>query len=377
LYGSGLNKPLDGLSEELVNHLNTSGATIISIDTPSGLFIESSSLGNAIINAAYTLTFQCYKLGLLLQENAPFIGEVQVLDIGLLPDFLNQIISTAELLDEPKVRKVFKPRSRFAHKGTFGHALMIGGSYGKIGAVVLATKASLHSGAGLTTALVPKCGYEIMQVSAPEAMVIVDEMETHLTKLPDDIEKFTAIGIGPGIGTNPDTQKLLSFIIRRYRKPLVIDADGLNCLALQKDLLQQLAPYSILTPHPKEFDRLFGEHQNDFERISTAKQKAAELKIIILLKGHHTYVALPDSNGYFNSTGNEGMAKGGSGDVLTGIITSLLSQGYSPKDAVLLGAYIHGWAGDFAAQKYSKEAMLPSHTIECLGNVFIQLQEKI
>ena len=376
LYGSGLNKPLEGLSLELVNHINARSATVISIDLPSGLFVDSSSLGNTIIEATYTLTFQCYKPGLLLQENAPFIGEVQVLDIGLLSGYLKQIIASAELLDEVMVRKVFKPRSRFAHKGTFGHALIIGGSYGKIGAVVLAARACLQSGAGLTTTLIPKTGYEIMQISAPEAMVIADDEETYLTKLPDDIERFTAIGIGPGIGTEDKTQKLISFIIRRYRKPIVVDADGLNCLGLQKDLLSQLPPYSILTPHLKEFDRLFGDHKNDFERINTAKHKAAELKIVILLKGHHTFIAYPDGDSYFNSTGNAGMAKGGSGDVLTGIITALLAQRYSPKEAVLFGVYIHGWAADFAALKFSKEAMLPSHIVECLSNVFLELQEK-
>ncbi|HEX8315416.1 MAG TPA: NAD(P)H-hydrate epimerase, partial [Flavisolibacter sp.] len=184
LFGSGLNKPLDGLSAALVNHINVSPATIISIDLPSGLFIDRSSLGNAIIKADYTLTFQCYKPGLLVQENAPFIGQVNVLDIGLLEDFLSVVQNNSLLLDEGMIRKIFRPRQRFAHKGTFGHSLVIGGSYGKMGAVVLATKACMGSGAGLTTALIPTCGYHILQSTAPEAMTLVDTEETHLTTLP-------------------------------------------------------------------------------------------------------------------------------------------------------------------------------------------------
>jgi NAD(P)H-hydrate epimerase len=249
----------------------------------------------------------------------------------------------------------------------------VGGSYGKIGAVVLATRACLHAGAGLTSVLVPRCGYTIVQMAAPEAMVLVDPEEEHLTTLPDEMERFAAIGIGPGMSTRPDTQKMFSFVVRRYKKPLVLDADALNCLAQAPTLLAQLPFRSILTPHPKEFDRLFGEHQSDFDRIATARQRAGELSVIILLKGHHTFIALPSGKGFFNNTGNAGMAKGGSGDVLTGILTSLLAQGYEPEQAVQLGVYIHGWAGDIAARKLSQEAMLPSDVIASLSEVFLAL----
>jgi len=374
LFGSGLNKPLEGLSAELVMHINQSEATIVSIDLPSGLFIGQSSKGNVVIEADYTLTFQCYKLALLVQENAPLIGEVQVLDIGLKEEFLQTIRNAPRLLNEQHIRKIYRPRGRFAHKGTYGHALIVGGSFGKMGAAVLAVKACLHSGAGLTTALIPQCGNSIMQISAPEAMAIIDEKEKYLSNLPDDVERFSAIGIGPGMGTEAETQKLLSFVIRRYTKPVVIDADGLNCLSLNKEWLEQLPSHSILTPHPKEFDRLFGEHNSDFERIEKARFEAQRLNVIIVLKGHHSLIALPDGQCYFNSTGNAGMAKGGSGDVLTGIITSLLAQGYQPVDAALFGVYIHGWAGDIAAKKYSQETMLPSDLIESLSDVFLTLQ---
>ncbi|WP_121355372.1 NAD(P)H-hydrate dehydratase [Flavisolibacter nicotianae] len=374
LFGAGLNKPLSGLSADLVGYLNHVHATVVSIDLPSGLFMDQSSLGNTVIQADYTLTFQCYKTGLLLQENAPFIGEIQVLDIGLHPDYLQQTHSQTELLDEVMIRKIFRPRKRFAHKGSFGHALLVGGSYGKMGALVLATKACLGTGAGLTTAFLPKCGYGIMQTALPEAMTLIDESEDKLTTLPDDIDRFSAIGIGPGMGTAPETASLLSFVLRRYSKPLVIDADGLNCLSQHKGWLTSIPHSSILTPHPKEFDRLFGDHPNDFERMATARQKATELNLIVVLKGHHTLIACPDGQAFFNSTGNAGMAKGGSGDVLTGIISSLLAQGYSPIDAAKLGVYIHGWAGDVAAKRFSKEAMLPSHLVDGLSHVFLLLQ---
>lgn len=373
LFGFGLNKALEGLPAALVHHINASTATVVSIDLPSGLFPDQSSKGNTVINATYTLTFQCYKQALLVQENAPFIGDVHVLDIGLHKDYFPSLENTPLLLDERMIRLLFRLRQRFAHKGTFGHALIVGGSYGKMGAAVLATKACLSAGAGLTTAYIPKCGYEIMQISAPEAMALIDETGTHLATLPADIEKYEAIGIGPGMDTKPETQNLLSFFLRRYGKPLVIDADGLNCLAMNQDWLTHLPPYSILTPHPKEFDRLFGDHSNDFERMEKAVQKAKELTIIIVLKSHHSLIALPDGAPVFNSTGNAGMAKGGSGDVLTGILTSLLAQGYPPAEAAQVGVYIHGWAGDVGAKKYSLEALLPSHLISHLSDVFLKL----
>ena len=373
LFGSGLNKPLEGLSGDLVDHINHSKAIVTSIDLPSGLFIDKSSKENKVVEADYTLTFQCYKQCLLMQENAPFIGTTDILDIRLLPEFLLTQTFDRFFVDENLIRQLFKPRNPFSHKGNFGHALFIAGSYGKIGAAVLAAKACLHSGAGLLTCYLPKCGYEIMQTALPEAMVMTDENENIVAQLPNEIEKYSVIGIGPGIGTANETQNLLSFICRRYKKPLVIDADGLNCLSLQKDLLKQLPSASVLTPHPKEFDRLFGEHQTDFDRIDTAKQNSCQLNLVIVLKSHHTAIVTPDGKVFFNSTGNAGMAKGGSGDVLTGIITSLIAQNYSPEHAAILGVYFHGLAGDFAANTLSQQAMTATDIITFLSQAFLSL----
>ena len=373
LFGSGLNKPIDGLIGELIQYLNSIHNQIISIDLPSGLFADVSSKGNIIIEAGDTLSFQVYKKAFLVAENASYTGNVHLLDIGLSNEFMEKNVSSQNLLNGEIIRNIFRPRKEFAHKGSYGHALLIGGSYGKMGAINLTTSACLRSGAGLVTAYIPQCGYSIMQGSVPEAMVITDEDESMITKTPAELEKYSAVGIGPGMGTNKQTREAIADVIKNFSKPLVIDADGLNSLALEIDEIKNLPPYSILTPHPKEFERLFGSCENDFDRISMAEKKSKELKVIIVLKGHHTFIALPDGRSYFNSTGNAGMAKGGSGDVLTGIITSFCAQNYKPGDAALLGVYLHGIAGDYAAAALSKEAMIARDIVTFLSQGFLEI----
>jgi NAD(P)H-hydrate epimerase len=373
LFGSGLNKPLEGLSSELVKHLNSSPNEIISIDLPSGLFADQTSKGNNVIEAKDTLSFQTYKKAFLVAENEAFVGNVHILDIGLHQDFLNINSADQQLVDQSLIKKIFKPRSKFAHKGTYGHALLIGGSYGKIGALVLAASAALRSGAGLVTTYLPVCGYTIIQSLIPEAMAITDPDQSMITTLPEDLSKYSAIGVGPGIGTNKQTRDAVFGLLTSVSKPIVIDADALNALAAEPRYLKVLPPYCILTPHPKEFDRLFGSSENDFDRIGKAVQKAKELNVIIVLKGHHTLIAMPNGKSFFNSTGNAGMAKGGTGDVLTGIITALCAQQYKPGDAALLGVYLHGLAGDLAAASLSKEAMIASDLVRFLSPAFIKM----
>jgi len=374
LFGSGLNRQLEGVTELLVKHINDSACEIISIDMPSGLFVSSTSKGNTIVSATHTLSFQCYKPAFLMPENAAFAGNVHILDIGLHPDYLNQVSGESELLDSAIIGAIFRPRRQFAHKGNFGHALLVAGSFGKMGAAVLAARATLRAGAGLLTCQVPGCGNTILQTAVPEAMLQVDPEERLHTSLPGELDKYSVIGIGPGIGTDPRTAALLKDMLSRYRKPVVADADALNILASHPKLLEALPPYSIITPHPKEFERLFGPSPDDFARLDRAREKAKQHRIIIVLKGHYSFVAMPGGKGYFNSTGNAGMAKGGSGDVLTGILTALLSQGYSPGETALLGVYLHGLAGDCAAQRWSQEAMLPSDLTDHLGNAFQIIQ---
>jgi len=370
LFGSGLNRQLEGVTAKLVEHINNSGCKVVAIDIPSGMFVDRSSKGNVIIKADHTLSFQCLKPAFLVAENADNTGEVHILDIGLHEEFLKSTAGVYEWINEDSVRTIHKPRNRFAHKGTFGHGLIVAGSYGKIGAAVLSAKACLRSGIGLLSCHIPKCGYDIMQTAVPEAMVMTDFNSSFNTKTDDDLTKYEAVAVGPGIGTASETKMLLREIFDSFRHPLVLDADALNIMAAQKDLLKLIPAGSILTPHPKEFERMFGESANDFDRIELALQKARELNVIIVLKGHHTFIATPDKKGFFNSTGNAGMATGGSGDVLTGILTSLLAQGYSSVETAILGVYLHGLAGDKAAEKLSMEAMVAGDIIENLGEAF-------
>lgn len=373
LFGSGLTRPPDGITSSLIDHINNSGCAIISIDVPSGMSVDQSSKGNKIVKANYTLSFQCYKLAFLLAENAAYVGEVVILDIGLMPEFLTSLDTNLEIVDKTFIRSIYKPRNRFAHKGNFGHALIVAGSYGKIGAAVLAGKACLRSGVGLLTCFIPKCGYEVLQTAVPEAMVMVDANSSIITKVDDDVLKYDSIGIGPGLGTASETRAAVKELVSVYKKPIVLDADALNGLSMEKKL-PSLPPGSILTPHPKEFERLFGESKNDFERIEKALKNAKLLSCTIVLKGHHTFIATASGKGYFNNTGNAGMATAGSGDVLTGMITALLAQGYSSEEASVLAVYLHGLAGDIAANEFSKEAMIAGDIIEKIGNAFKQFE---
>ncbi|HET9745414.1 MAG TPA: NAD(P)H-hydrate dehydratase [Chitinophagaceae bacterium] len=374
LFGSGLSRPLDGITSKLVEHINSSKCTVVAIDIPSGMAVDCSSKGNTIIKAAYTLSFQCYKQALLIAENAEFIGEVVILDIGLSAEYINQVETKLELIDDSIINSIYRPRKRFAHKGNFGHALIIAGSYGKIGAVILSSKACLRTGTGLLTCFIPKCGYEIIQTAVPEAMVMTDTNSSIITKIDEDFSKYDSIGIGPGLGTASETRAALKELLSAYKKPIVVDADGLNSLSMEKKL-PALPPGSILTPHPKEFERLFGECENDFERIDKAVANAKSFNCSIVLKGHHTFIATAGGKGYFNSTGNAGMATAGSGDVLTGMITALLVQGYSSEQAAILGVYLHGHAGDIAAKQFSQEAMIAGDIVDSIGNAFKQLPQ--
>jgi len=373
LFGSGLNRPLEGITALLIERINQSPNIVVSIDIPSGMYVDKSSRGNVMVKADYTLSFQCLKLAFLVPENAGYTGSLHVLDIGLDPGYPKEIKPTLSLTEMSHIHGIFKPRSPFAHKGNFGHALLVAGSRGKMGAAVMAARACLRSGTGLLTCQLPGCGEFVLQTCIPEAMLSNAEDENIITSIPDDLSAYTVTGIGPGIGTDPATAKLLERLLKTLKKPMVLDADALNILATHPRLLSLLPPYSILTPHPKEFERLFGTVSNDFERVGLALTKAKEHHCIIVLKGHYTCIATPEGRGYFNSTGNAGMAKGGSGDALTGIITGMVAQGYSPEEAAILGVFLHGLAGDIAAEQFSEESMLASDLIECLGKAFQQI----
>jgi NAD(P)H-hydrate epimerase len=281
------------------------------------------------------------------------------------------------LTDLESARSIYKPRDPYANKGTFGHVLLLAGSFGKMGAALMAAKACLSAGAGLLTTHLPSCGYSIMQTWLPEAMVTVDEDPNQLTGIPENLDTYRTIAVGPGIGTGQPTQKMIGKLLDRFRHPLVLDADALNIISRQKDFLKKLPPESILTPHPKEFDRMFGPSGSDIQRFELARRKAVELRLNLVLKGHYTGVFCPDGAVFFNTTGNAGMAKGGSGDVLTGIVAAMLAQSYPPTGAARLAVFLHGLAGDIAAERGSEEAMLPTDLIACIGEAFRVLKSNI
>ena len=371
LFGTGLNKKPSGIFKKLILYLNNSGAQIISIDMPSGLYTDISSNGNAIIRSRYTLSFQQKKLAFLMPENESFCGEVVILNIGLSTQYYEDEKTVYELIDKDAIKKIYIPRKSFANKGNYGYACLVVGSYGMMGAAVLSANACLRSGVGKLSCYICKEGYTIMQTSVPEGMCMM--YGNTFVKDIDNLKNFDVIGIGPGIGKHLSHKELLQKVFKNSKGPILLDADALNVLSNYSSLYKSIPEQSIITPHPKEFERLFGKSDNDFERIELVLKKAKDLNIYIVLKGHYTLIATPDGKGYFNSTGNAGMATAGSGDVLTGILTGLLAQKYSSLDACILGVYLHGLAGDIAAQKRSQEAMLASDIIDHLGEAFMQI----
>lgn len=357
LLGNGTNRPPDGLLRTAIESINQSQLPVISIDVPSGLPIDSlPQKGDAIIRATYTLALHQPKRSFLFPESAPFTGSWEILDIGINTQSIadkeiNTFFTTSEDLTP-----FLLPREQFSHKGTHGHALLISGSKGKAGAAVLAATACLHSGAGLLTLHAPACAYTILQTTTPEAMVSVDKNEEVITQLPD-IAPYHAIGIGPGIGQNAETALVLKQLIQNSGAPLVLDADALNILAENRTWLSFLPAGTILTPHPKEFDRLTEKHQDSCSRLTSAQQLARKHQIYVVLKGAYSAIVCPNGHVWFNSTGNAALARGGSGDILTGLITGLLARGYSSFQSVLLGTYLHGLAADLAVKQIHPEAL--------------------
>lgn len=368
IYGYGLNKPLSGLQAYVVRYLNATPAIRISIDTPSGLFCDQHSEG-VIFEADRVYTFQFPKLAFLLPENGQYVKRFKILDIRLSQEFIQQLPVHHYFLEKKDIQQRYQPRSKFSHKGSFGHSLIIAGSYGKMGAALLASKACLRSGAGLVTAHIPGKAYDIFQTGIPEAMCQTDSNDflwtDHL-----DISEYEAVGIGPGIGTSKETAKALKKTLQTSQKPVVLDADAINILAEHDGLWEHIPENSILTPHPGEFKRLAGEWKHDFERLEMQRKMSVMRKVVIVLKGAHTSITDTSGNVYFNSTGNSGMSTAGSGDVLTGMITGLLSQGYSPEDAALMGVYLHGLSGNYALDDASKESLIASDIIENIGKAF-------
>ncbi len=368
LFGFGLNRKLEGNHAALINYINQQNAIVISIDVPAGMFTDATSKGNVMVKAATTLTFQTLKLCFLMAENADYFGDVHVLSIGLNQEFETTLQSKFVFTDISMVSSFYKKRKQFSNKGTYGHALLVAGNEGKVGAAVMCATSCLRSGVGLLSCSLPPNDFAILHTAIPEAMMIERGKE-------DDVSKYSVIGAGPGLGKEEATTLLLHKLLQQFKKPMLIDADALNLLAEHEDWWKDVPQGSVLTPHPKEFDRLFGESGDDFERMNKAVENSGKNKVIIVLKGAYTLVT-DGERSYFNSTGNNGLATGGSGDILTGLITGLLSQHYEPFAAAIVGVYLHGLAADLCLDEQSFESLLPMDVVQHFGKAFKQLQNE-
>ncbi len=376
LFGSGLNKPLDGGFAHVVKYINASPATVVSIDIPSGLMGEDNTynIPAHIIRANFTLTLQMPKLAFLFAENQEYIGEWFCLDIGLSRQGIKEADSPYNITLSRQILPMMKTRKEFSHKGNYGHALLIAGCYGMAGASVLAAKACLRSGAGRLTVHAPQHNNTILQTAVPEAMVQHDEHE-HCFSTPISPDSYTAIAIGPGLGQRAETAMALHEQLSGTEYPIIIDADALNILAANKNWFSLIPKESILTPHPKELERLVGHCSGSYERLIRACELAKQWQVCIILKGAWSCVITPKGECHFNPTGNPGMATGGSGDVLTGILLGLLAQGYPPVKTALIGTYLHGVAGDIAAEQKGENGMIASDIIEKLPLAWNKLEK--
>lgn len=377
LFGYGLHRTLDDSWTNIVGQINRAGCQVIAVDMPSGLLSDMPTPKRAsVVYANEVLTFQSPKLALLMPDNQSFFERFDVLDIGLSPDAIYRMESDYVFVTEEVVKSYYRRRKRFDHKGVFGHSLIIGGSYGKMGAVQLALKAALRSGCGLLSACIPCCGYTIVQTAVPEAMVITDNNNEDVISFFPDMLRYQAVGIGIGMGTDRRTvDAFRTFLSLSPDVPLVLDADALNILARQPEWLASVPSGSILTPHPKELKRIIGDWENDWDKIEKVKRLADRYSLCILIKGANSATILPGGKVFFNSTGNVGLATGGTGDVLTGMVTALRGQGYPSDQALILGVYLHGRAADIAVKEIGTYSLSPSDIVRFLPKAFLELEK--
>ncbi len=372
IFGIGLNRCLGGWVKDLVIHINRAEAFILAIDLPSGLYANGPIEDpEAVIKANHTLTFQFPKFTFFMPSTGIYTQTWEALDIGIDPEFVMKTPPMASLITKQHLLSWYVPREKYAHKGTYGHTLIVGGSYGKIGASVLATRAAMRIGSGLATAYVPSCGVSILQTAVVEAMVIADANPEHISSSPESLKDY-AVAVGMGMGTHTDSKLALGTLLKNADSPVVIDADAINCIAADSKLLALIPEDSVLTPHPGELERLIGAWNNDFDKLEKAKAFAAKHKVVLLIKGAHTLVIFKDTV-FINTTGNPGMATAGSGDVLAGAIAGLLAQQYESWQAALIAVYLHGSAGDIAVQNLGYQALTASDLVANFGAAFIKL----
>lgn len=375
LYGSGLSRPLEGFAASVIEWINGSGKEILSIDLPSGLMCDENRYNNGtIVRATFTLTMEFPKLSLFFRENEPFFGKWEIIPFGLSPKAIEETKSGIFYFGEETARSILKRRKIFSHKGSYGHGLLLAGSKGKYGASHLAARGALRAGLGLLTVHLPEGAGNILGAALPEAMTSPDKGQDYITALPE-LSRYSAVAAGPGLGMELQTQNVLDSLIEQATVPVVLDADALNVLAAHPEWLRKMAPSTILTPHPVEFDRLSGiVMKSDEERFYIAREFAASYGVVLVLKGAFTRIFFPDGTVSLNSTGNPGMATAGSGDVLTGILLGLLCQGYTPREAALLGVFLHGRSADLCVETSSEESLIASEIADFLGKAFASLK---
>jgi len=375
IFGTGISGTPKGIFRELIDAINLSPANVISIDIPSGMAGDAPAVidHDCIVKANHTLTLEFPKLPFFLKESYPYTGEWEIVNIGLDSEMSDKLASGYYMIDKETVRSILRKRGRHSHKGDYGHGLLIAGSRGMAGAAVLSAKSAMRAGAGLLTTIVPQELYSIMQISVPEAMCEATEGSSDNMEIP--AEKYSAAAIGPGLGRSLLSVKKLEYLLTSYKRPVVFDADAINIIASDMNLMKRVPDCSIFTPHPGEFRRLAGEWSDSYEAISKQKAFSSEYNVIVVLKGAYTSISTPDGEVWFNSTGNPGMATAGSGDVLTGVILALLTQGYSPKESALAGVFIHGLAGDIALTSVGEESLIASDIISNLGSAFKLIKE--
>lgn len=355
IFGNGLNRPLSDYYVQIFMAINRLNKPIFAIDIPSGMRAEGE-LMNVILKCKATLAFQFPKLVFFQREASEFLGEWECTEIGISSNLIKNQASDRFLIDPQLIRSIIRTRNPHSHKGSYGHSLMIGGVIGMAGAVTLSAKASLKIGAGKCTIMSYAENREICQAGLPEASF------KHMERVMNDLNRQT-VGIGPGLGKSKTAKEVLRSVIITANKPIVFDADALNLLSEDPILLAAIPKHSILTPHTGEFHSLFGTCTTDFQRFTIQKQEAIARDIFIILKGKYTTIACPNGLFYFNLTGNPGMATGGSGDVLTGVITGLLAQHYTSIEAAILGVYIHGLSGDIAEESQGAMSLMASDII--------------
>lgn len=372
IFGTGLSREVEGVTAEVIEAINKSGKPVYSIDIPSGLFMDRST--RLAVRATVTVTFQIPKLALFLPENGDYTGELQIVDIGLNAGAIAEAGSHMEYAVKETVASLLKPLHRFAHKGTQGHTLLVGGSLGKCGSLCLAAKAALRTGCGLVTSFLPRCGTTVMQSVVPEAMVLEDPDVEHITEISYAIEP-DAVGIGPGMGQHEETAQALAAFLTGYRGALVIDADGLNILSRHPEWFSLLVPGTILTPHPKELERMIGSWRDDFEKIEKARLFAKRYGVVIVVKGAYSLI-IDSDHLYVNSSGTPALATAGSGDVLTGMIASLLAQGYKHMDAARVGVYLHGLTADLSQKTIDPRSFMAGDIISHIGAAYQSIEKK-